>query len=81
MIEINLSVIEGGLAREDSPAPNPNQSYAIMLAKLLIIAMEDFATIGMEDWSLRLRDGVEEIMVRYGLKPEDISFLQSKLHH
>jgi hypothetical protein len=58
-----------------------NQSYAIMLAKLLMIAMEDFATMGMEDWSLRLRDGIEEIMVRYELKPEDIRFVKSQPRH
>lgn len=58
-----------------------SQSYAIMLAKLLMIAMEDFAAIGMEDWSLRLRDGIEEIMVRYELKPEDLRFLQSRARH
>ncbi len=58
-----------------------SQSYAIMLAKLLMIAMEDFQSMGMEDWSLRLRDGIEEIMVRYELKPEDIRSLQSHIHH
>ncbi len=71
MIKINPSVKH----------TDANQSYAIMLAKLLIIAMEDFATIGMEDWSLRLRDGIEEIMLRYELKPEDIRFLKSQLRH
>ena len=59
----------------------PDQAYAIMLAKLLMIAMEDFAAMGMEDWSLRLRDGVEEIMVRYELKPDDIRLLQRRMHH
>jgi hypothetical protein len=59
----------------------PHQSYAIMLAKMLIIAMEDFAAIGMEDWSLRLRDGIEEIMARYGLRPEDIRVPRPRLHH
>ncbi len=59
----------------------PRQSYAIMLAKMLMIAMEDFAAIGMEDWSLRLGEGVEEIMARYELRPEDIRVPRSKLHH
>lgn len=64
-----------------SPSMSPSQSYAIMLAKLLMIAMEDFAAIGMEDWSLLLRDGVEELMFKYELKPEDIRFLKSQLPH
>jgi hypothetical protein len=58
-----------------------SQSYAIMLAKLLMIAMEDFQAMGMEDWSLRLRDGIEEIMVRYELKPEDIRFFECHMRH
>ncbi len=59
----------------------PRQAYAIMLAKLLMIAMEDFAAIGMEDWSLRLREGIEEIMLRYDLQPEDIRAHHPRLHH
>jgi hypothetical protein len=59
----------------------PRQSYAIMLAKLLMIAMEDFAAMGMEDWSLRLGEGIEEIMVRYELQPEDIRLPRPRLHN
>jgi hypothetical protein len=54
----------------------PSRSYVIMLAKILVIAMEDTAALGMEELSLRLCDGLEEIMDRYNLKPEDLNLVK-----
>lgn len=58
-----------------------SQSYAIMLAKILLVAIEDFAALGMEDLSLRLRDGVQEIMAKYQLTQEDIRITRQQRSH
>lgn len=51
-----------------------SQNYALMLARMLIFAIEDFQTLGMEDWSLRLGEGVTEIMKKFDLSEAEIRF-------
>jgi len=53
-----------------SEAANP--VYAMMLAKILIVATEDFAALGMQELSKQLREGIKEIMDKHQLKPEDV---------
>jgi hypothetical protein len=58
-----------------------DQSYVIMLAQILIVAMEDFAALGMEDLTLLLREGIKEIMDKYELKPEDVRVTRTGQTH
>jgi hypothetical protein len=58
-----------------------SQAYAVMLAKILIVAMEDFAALGMEELTARLREGIKEIMDKYELKPDDVRITRAHRSH
>jgi hypothetical protein len=62
-----------------NPEPSTKQApdkatrkSALMLAKMLVFAMSDFEDLGMPDWSVTLHQGVNEIMSKYELRPEDL---------
>jgi hypothetical protein len=49
-----------------------SRKSAVMLAKMLVFAMVDFEDLGMPDWSLKLEQGINEIMAKYEIRPEDL---------
>lgn len=49
-----------------------SRKSALMLAKMLVFAMSDFEDLGMADWSVTLHQGINEIMSKYELRPEDL---------
>jgi len=51
----------------------------VMLAKMLVFAMVDFEDLGMPDWSIKLEEGINEIMTRYELRPEDLRYQRREL--
>jgi hypothetical protein len=53
-------------------ADKASRKSALMLAKMLVFAMTDFEELGMPDWSHTLHQGVNEIMTKYQLRPEDL---------
>jgi hypothetical protein len=56
----------------DPAADKASRKSALMLAKMLVFAMSDFEDLGMPDWSNTLHQGINEIMTKYKLCPEDI---------
>lgn len=49
-----------------------SRKSAVMLAKMLVFAMVDFEDLGMPDWSLKIEQGINEIMAKYEIRPEDL---------
>jgi hypothetical protein len=56
----------------NSDADRASRKSALMLAKMLVFAMSDFEDLGMPDWSHTLHQGINEIMNKYELRPEDL---------
>ncbi len=56
-----------------------SRKSALMLAKMLVFAMADFDDLGMPDWSDKLHQGVNEIMSKYELRPEELRVLRREL--
>jgi hypothetical protein len=52
--------------------------YALMLARMLMFAIEDFQSLGMEDWSLRLGEGVNDLMKKFDLNEADLRFKKNQ---
>jgi hypothetical protein len=59
-------------ASQDQVLDKTSRKSAVMLAKMLVFAMVDFEDLGMPDWSLKLEQGINEIMAKYEIRPEDL---------